>query len=176
MKKKLIRRMYEVGAIKFGDFVLSSGKKSNIYIDVKIASTYPDILSMIADAIASILKDVEFNKIACVELGGVPIAVAVSLKMNKPLVIFRKEKKQYGLGDDRIGVILPGEVFVVVEDVVTTGKSALSAAKRVEESGGIVKEIVAVVDREEADIKVKSVLKLSELINRSAELRESRQN
>ncbi len=176
MKNELIRRMYEVGAIKFGEFVLSSGKRSKIYIDVKIASTYPDILDMMAELISSILASVEFDKIACVELGGVPIAVATSLKMNKPLVIFRKEKKQYGLKDDRIGTISPGEKFVVVEDVVTTGKSALSTAKRVEESGGIVKEIVAVVDREEAEIDVKSVLKLSELVNLSAKLRGSHQN
>ena len=176
MKDKLIRRMHEVGAIKFGEFVLSSGKKSNVYVDVKIASTFPDVLGMIADAIASLLDGIEFDKIACVELGGVPIAVATSLKTNKPLVIFRKEKKRYGLGDDRIGANSPGDRFVVVEDVVTTGKSALSAARRIEEEGGVVVEIVAVVDREEAEIDVKSVLKLSELINRSAGLRESRQS
>ncbi|MEM4644720.1 MAG: orotate phosphoribosyltransferase, partial [Archaeoglobaceae archaeon] len=77
----LIRRLIEVGSLKFGDFVLSSGKRSNVYVDIKLASTYPDILDMIATAIAERLKDLKFDKIACIELGGVPIAIALSLKV-----------------------------------------------------------------------------------------------
>ncbi len=163
-KQELIRRMIDVGALKFGEFVLSSGKKSNVYVDVKLASTHPDVLKLISEGIAEIVKDLEFDKIACVELGGVPIAVAASLKLGKPLVIFRKEKKGYGLGEDRIGEIKDGERVLIVEDVVTTGKSALSAAKRVEEAGGRVMAIVAVVDREEGDVEVRSLLKLRELL------------
>ena len=163
-KKRLVERMIEVGALKFGDFVLSSGKRSRVYVDVKIASTYPDILNMIADGIAEILGDTEFDKIACVELGGVPIAVATSLKLHKPLVIFRKERKGYGLGGDRIGDIRRGERVVIVEDVITTGKSALSVVRRVEESGGSVVTIITVVDREESGRSYPSLLKLRELL------------
>ena len=160
----LIRRMVEVGALKFGDFVLSSGKRSRVYVDVKLASTFPDILEMIAEGMAAKLKEMDFDKIACVELGGVPIAVALSLKMKKPLVIFRKESKEYGVKGDRIGEVKVGERVVVVEDVITTGRSAFSAARRVEESGGIVKAIIAVVDREESGKEFMSILKLSELL------------
>ncbi len=111
------------------------------------------------------LKDLDFDRIACVELGGVPIAVALSLKMKKPLVIFRKEKKDYGVKGDRIGEVKRGERVVVVEDVITTGKSALSAARRVEESGAGVAAIIAVVDREESGRDFMSLLKLSDLID-----------
>lgn len=161
----LIRRMIEVGALKFGDFVLSSGKRSRVYVDVKLASTFPDILEMISEGMAEKLKDMDFDRIACVELGGVPIAVALSLKMKKPLVIFRKEKKDYGVKGDRIGEVKRGERVVVVEDVITTGKSALSAARRVEESGAGVAAIIAVVDREESGRDFMSLLKLSDLID-----------
>ena len=160
----LVRRMIEVGALKFGDFVLSSGKRSRVYVDVKLASTFPDILEMIAEKMAAKLKGLDFDRIACVELGGVPIAVALSLKLKKPLIIFRKEKKEYGVKGDRIGEVKRGERVVVVEDVITTGSSALSAARRVEESGAVVAGIIAVVDREESGKEFMSILKLSDLI------------
>lgn len=161
---ELLKRMIEIGALKFGNFTLSSGKKSSVYVDVKLASTYPDILEMITSRIAEAVKGLEFDRIACVELGGVPIAVAASLKLEKPLIIFRKERKDYGTGGDRIGELKEGEKVLIVEDVITTGKSVISAARRVEESGGTVEAIVAVVDREESDIKVLSLLKLSDLL------------
>ncbi len=162
--EKLITRMIETGALKFGDFVLSSGRRSNVYVDVKLASTFPDILEMIAEKMAERLRDLDFDRIACVELGGVPVAVALSLRMKKPLVIFRKEKKDYGVRGDRIGEVRKGEKVVVVEDVITTGSSALSAARRVEESGATVAGIIAVVDREESGKEFMSILKLSDLI------------
>lgn len=161
---ELAKKLLEVGALKFGDFTLSSGKKSNVYVDIKIAVTYPEILEKIADAMAEKLKRYEFDKIACIELGGVPIAVAVSLKMKKPLVIFRKEKKAYGLGGDAIGELKKGDKVVVVEDVITTGRSAISVAERVKEKGGEPIAIFAVVDREESEIKFESLIKLSDLI------------
>ncbi|MEM4496137.1 MAG: phosphoribosyltransferase family protein [Archaeoglobaceae archaeon] len=92
------------------------------------------------------------------------MGVSLSLKTGKPLVIFRKQKKEYGLGDDRIGSINLGDRFVLVEDVITTGKSAISAIERIEKAGGRVLKILAVVDRGESEIKFESVLKLSELL------------
>ncbi|AKG91933.1 orotate phosphoribosyltransferase [Geoglobus ahangari] len=160
----LLEMLKDAGAIKFGDFVLSSGKRSRVYIDVKQAITKPEVLEAIASQMAEKLRNVEFDRIACIELGGVPIAVALSLKTGKELVIFRKKRKEYGTGDDRIGEIRKGERVVVVEDVITTGKSARSVIERVEELGGEVKAVIAVVDREESDLEVISLLKLSEIL------------
>jgi len=162
----LIRRLKEVGAVKFGEFVLSSGQRSNVYIDVKHACTYPDILKLIAELMGEEAKDIDFDKIACIELGGVPIAVALSLKLEKPVVIFRKHKKEYGVKDDCIGVVNPGEKFVVVEDVTTTGKSALSVVERVEKRGGRVVAILSVVDRGANLKNLKSILKLDDIISK----------
>ncbi len=159
----MIRRLKEVGAIRFGEFVLSSGQKSNVYIDIKHACTYPDILKLIAELMSEVIRDVEFDKIACIELGGVPIAVALSLKLEKPVVIFRKRKKEYGVKDDCVGVVNPGERFVVVEDVTTTGKSALSVVERVKSRGGRVVMILSVVNRGANVKNLRSILRLDEI-------------
>ncbi len=161
---KLLALLKNSGSIKRGEFTLSSGKKSSIYIDIKQAVTHPEVLDEIASRMAEKLQALEFDKIACIELGGVPVAVALALKMKKPIVIFRKSKKDYGVQEDRIGRIKKGERIVVVEDVITTGKSAGNVIERVEKSGGKVVAVIAVVDREESDLNPVSLLRLSEII------------
>ncbi|HID42627.1 MAG TPA: orotate phosphoribosyltransferase, partial [Archaeoglobaceae archaeon] len=132
-------------------FTLCSGKKSNIYIDIKIACTHPELLELISNKIKERTEsaNISYDKIACVELGGVPIAVSLSLITGKPYIIFRKQKKEYGTGGDLIGEISKGEKILVVEDVTTTGSSAYSAVKRVENYGGDVVALISVVDRDE---------------------------
>lgn len=145
----LVKKLIDVGAVRFGEFILASGKKSNVYVDIKIASTHPDVLKAIAEAMAEKLKDLDFDKIACIELGGVPLAVALSLELNKPYVIFRKQKKDYGVRADYVGEIKEDEKFVVVEDVTTTGNSAWSVVERLKRYKAEVVALVVVVDREE---------------------------
>ncbi len=151
LEESLIKRMIEVGSLRFGEFILSSGRKSNFYIDIKQASTQPDILDMIADLIArkTTDKSLEYEKIACVELGGVPLAVSLSLKTRRPYLIFRKAKKDYGVKSDMIGDLKEGEKVLVIEDVTTTGSSAYSVVERVQERGGEIEAVIVVVDREE---------------------------
>jgi len=161
---ELIEMLEKAGAIKFGEFTLSSGKKSNVYIDIKQAVSHPEILEKIAELMAERLENLEFDRIACIELGGVPLAVALSIKIKKPLVIFRKQKKDYGTKDDRIGELKYGDRVVVVEDVITTGKSARSVIERVEKAGGKVVSVISVVDREESDLEPLALLKLSEIL------------
>ncbi len=161
---KLAEMLKGVGAVKHGDFVLSSGKKSSIYIDIKHAATKAEILDLISEEMEKLVRKLEYDKIACIELGGVPIAVALSLKTKKDLVIFRKERKDYGVEGDKIGEINEGERFLVVEDVITTGRSVRRVVERIERSGGVVAGIVAVVDRQESNLNVMSLLKLSDLL------------
>ncbi|MFO7968103.1 MAG: orotate phosphoribosyltransferase [Archaeoglobaceae archaeon] len=148
MLKDMLER---TGAVKFGDFTLSSGKESNIYIDIKIACTYPEVLSKISELVINKLgeKGIEYHKIACVELGGVPLAVSLSIVTGKPYAIFRKEEKGYGTGGDVIGSIEECEKVIIIEDVTTTGGSARSAVKRVEKLKGNVEAVISVVDRGE---------------------------
>jgi|Deesub1362A_J573_1020465.scaffolds.fasta_scaffold00212_22 orotate phosphoribosyltransferase len=162
--RKLIQKFKEVGALRFGEFTLSSGKKSNVYVDVKHACTFPDVLEEIANQMAEKLRNVEFHRIACVELGGVPLAVALSLKTRKPYLIFRKAKKDYGVESDAVGDIRAGEKIVVVEDVTTTGTSAASVVERVEKKGGRVVAVLTVVDRMEgAEERLRNLIALMRL-------------
>jgi orotate phosphoribosyltransferase len=147
-KEYLIEILKENNVFKKGDFVLSSGKKSNYYIDMKKAITNPEILSTIAKLITEKI-DNDINKVAGPALGAVPIATAISLRSKLPLLMIRKEKKGYGTSKLIEGELNNGDNVIVVEDVTTTGGSLLKAIKAIEENGGNVKKAFVVVDRQE---------------------------
>lgn len=96
LKRRLLKLLEEKKVIKTGDFILSSGKKSNYYVDIKKAITDPQVLDLIAELIKMNINTDKIDKIAGPALGAVPIATAVSLKTKKPLIIIRKEKKGTG--------------------------------------------------------------------------------
>lgn len=147
----LAEAMKNCEAIRFGDFTLASGKKSKYYIDIKKASTNPGVLKLIAVEIKNKIQEISIqgDSIGCVALGGVPIAVAVSLETGLPLVIVRKETKDYGAKGQIIGDPKPGSSIILVEDVTTTGGSVLKAIKILKEEGLKVHYVLVVVDREE---------------------------
>ena len=135
-----------VQVVQYGDFVLSSGKKSNYYVNVKRASSDPKILREMAKAISS---HVGHEKLAGMALGAVPLVVAVALQTDRLYVIVRKDQKEHGTMDKIEGDVRPGEEFIVIEDVATTGASALRVVKALRAKGAIAKKVVTVVDREE---------------------------
>jgi orotate phosphoribosyltransferase len=145
-KKELINLLKECGAIEFGRFILTSGAVSNYYIDIKKASTNPHILKKIAKAIAEYAKG--YDIIAGMELGAVPLAVAVSLETEIPYVIIRKEKREHGTGKQIEGGDVKGKKVLIVEDVTTSGGSVIKSVSILRENEAIVDEVIAVVDRE----------------------------
>ena len=152
-KEYLIDLLKENEVFLEGDFTLSSGKKSNYYINMKKAITEPEILSTISSLITEKIKDNEIDKVAGPALGAVPIATAVSLESKLPLLMIRKEKKGYGTSKLIEGELLEGDNVIVVEDVSTTGGSLLKAIKAIQENGGNVKRAFVVVDRQEGAIE-----------------------
>ncbi|MDR1722095.1 MAG: orotate phosphoribosyltransferase [Methanobrevibacter sp.] len=152
-KERLIQLLKENEVIKFGEFILSSGKESDYYIDIKKAITNPEILKTIAILISEKIDNLDntdkIDKVAGPVLGAVPIATAVSLKANLPLLMIRKEKKGYGTSKLIEGDLNSGEKILVVEDVTTTGGSLLKAVEAIKDNEGIVKKAIVVVDREE---------------------------
>jgi len=153
---KMLKEMLEkCGAIKYGEFTLTSGKKSNYYVDIKLASTRPDILREIASQMA---KKVEGDKIAGMELGAVPIASAVSLETNLPFLMVRKKKKDHGTAGRIEGKFERGDKVTVVEDVTTTGGSAVETVEVLREAGTEVERVLVVVDRKEgAEKRLKDI-------------------
>jgi orotate phosphoribosyltransferase len=148
-KQELIAALKACGAVRYGDFTLASGKKSKYYIDIKKASTDPKTLKLIARQAALRVKEMDVGTVAGVELGGVPLATAVSMETELPLLIVRKATKDYGTKSRFVGDIKPGDRLVMLEDVTTTGGSVIDAIKLVRETGAEVKYIISVVDREE---------------------------
>lgn len=152
-KKELIAALKACGAIRYGDFTLASGKKSKYYIDIKKASTDPKTLKLIARQAAFRIKQMDVNIIAGVELGGVPLATAVSIETELPLLIVRKAVKEYGTKSRFVGDIKPEDRLVMIEDVTTSGGSVRNAIEIVRETGANVKYVISVVDREEGAIE-----------------------
>lgn len=134
------------GAVRFGQFVLASGARSDVYVDVKHAWTDPARLRRLAQGLAARLGP--SAKLAGMELGAVPLVVATALQTGRPYVIVRKAAKGHGT-DQRIeGTISPGETVSVLEDVATTGGSMVETIELLRAAGARVDEAVVVVDRE----------------------------
>ena len=132
-------------AIEFGDFTLASGAKSRYYIDVKSAITNPELLSAIASTIAGAH---EFDVVAGVAVGGVPLATATALVAKKPFAIIRATEKTHGKKDVIIGNVHKKRVLLV-EDVTTSGGSALYGIETLRRAGAQANHVVTVVDREQ---------------------------
>jgi orotate phosphoribosyltransferase len=132
-------------AIEFGDFTLASGKKSPYYVDIKTAVTNPDLLVAVVSAIAEQHK---FDVVAGVAVGGVPLAVATSIITKKPYAIIRAEEKDHGKKEVIIGAVRDREVLLV-EDVTTSGGSALYGITALRAAGARADRVVTVVDREQ---------------------------
>jgi len=141
--KQLLKDMK---VVQTGEFILASGKKSNYFVNIKRASTNPQVLREIGKAMAPYVGEA---KIAGMALGAVPLAVAVALETNRPFVMVRKEPKDHGTKDLIEGEVLPGEKFVIVEDVATTGGSTMRVVSALREKGANVAKAVVVVDRQE---------------------------
>ena len=169
-KEFLRKKLLELGAVKFGEFVLTSGKKSDYYVDIKDAATDPHVVEAIGEIFS---KMVAAKVIAGMELGAVPLLVSTSLSGKIRYVIIRKERK-HGTGKLNIGEIVPDERVDIIEDVVTTGNSVLKAVNFIRESGGIATRAYCVVDREEGGkellsengVELHPIFRISELRNR----------
>jgi orotate phosphoribosyltransferase len=140
----LKQMLKDMKVVQTGEFILASGKKSNYFVNIKRASTNPHVLREIGKAMAPYVGEA---KIAGMALGAVPLAVAVALETNRPFVMVRKEPKDHGTKDLIEGEVLPGEKFVVVEDVATTGGSTMRVVSALREKGANVAKAVVVVDR-----------------------------
>lgn len=143
------RLLKETGAVKFGDFTLSSGKKSDLYIDCRKITLHPQGAKLITKIILEKIKGLKVDALGGLTLGADPITGAVVALSNIPGFIVRKKEKEHGTKQKIEGLIEPGWNVVIVEDVSTTGASALQAIEAAEAIGAKVVKVISVVDREE---------------------------
>jgi len=165
--------LLEAGCIKFGEFTLKSGLKSPIYIDLRQIITYPALLRQVGAAYLPLLAKLEFSRLAGLPYAAIPIATAISLAGEYPLIYPRKEIKSYGTKAEIEGEYHAGEKVVVIDDLATTGGSKFEAIEKLSAAGLVVKDVVVLVDRQsgakealaQAGFKLHAVLTIGEMLD-----------
>jgi len=166
---RLIAALRDADAVQYGEFELSHGGTSDYYVDKYLFETDPHCLELIAEAFA---EKIDESKLAGVALGAVPLVAVTSVETGLPYVIARKKAKEYGTAKRIEGRLDDGEEVVVLEDIATTGNSAIDAVEALREAGAEVNRVLVVVDREEGaseqlaeyDLELDSLVTASELL------------
>ena len=165
--------LLEAGCIKFGNFTLKSGLQSPIYIDLRQIISHPKLLADVAQAYLPLLSTLQFSRLAGLPYAAIPIATAISLAGNYPMIYPRKEVKAYGTKAQIEGQYQAGETVVVIDDLATTGGSKFEAIEKLTGAGLVVKDVVVLVDRqsgakeslEQAGYSLHAVLTIGELLD-----------
>jgi uridine monophosphate synthetase len=153
--------LFEAGCVQFGRFKLKSGLISPIYLDLRLLVSDPAALWQTAGALAEIIRGLPgadgqptrpkltFDLIAAIPYAALPIGVALSLTIDRPMIYPRKEIKAYGTSRPIEGRFEPGDKVLVLDDLITRGDSKLEAIAPLEENGLVVEDILVVIDREQ---------------------------
>jgi orotate phosphoribosyltransferase len=155
LKQLLIER-----SVRTGDFILASGKSSSFYVDARMTTMSPEGLALIGPLSLDLIENAGWtpDSVGGLTLGADPVSFSISRASvdRLPLVrafTVRKQAKTHGIGNLIEGPFRSGDKVVVVEDVVTTGKSALQAIDAVVQAGANVLGVLAVVNRNEGGVK-----------------------
>ncbi|MBS0190748.1 MAG: orotate phosphoribosyltransferase [Planctomycetes bacterium] len=155
MSKEALARSIADAALLRGQFTLRSGKTSSYYLDKYLFSTRPEVLGQLAPMFAERIDalearlDIEIDRLAGAELGGIPLVTAASLATGLPSIFVRNKKKDYGTAKQVEGALEKDDVVVMLEDVATTGGQALEAVAVLREAGAKVVAVIATIDRME---------------------------
>ena len=176
-KVEIAKILHKIDALKFGVFKLTSGKASPYYIDLRVVPSFPDAFRQICDFYSDYIINrigiENFDRIAGVPLAGIPFASQIAYNLKKPFLYVRKSIRHHGRQRRVEGILISGDRVLLVDDLVTTGLNLKKAAESIRAEGGVVKEAVAFLDREEggkeklerSGIKVHTLLKISEMAN-----------
>lgn len=146
---RLAQLLYDIGAVKFGQFTLKDGRQSPFYVDLRLLITDPNVLREVGRAMVERMRSagLKCDRIAGLPYAGLPIAVAMSLESGLPLIYPRKEAKGYGTQRLIEGAPVAGERVLVVDDVITSGGAKIEAIAPLREAGLVAEDVLVLVDR-----------------------------
>lgn len=146
----ILADLHNIGALKYDPikpFTLKSGEQSPYYFDMRLAISYPEIVKRIITAINNVLNGKVIERVCGVPLGGVPYASAYSMQYNIPQLLCREEAKEHGNQSHISGYYRPGDIVLLIEDVVTTGKSIYNIAQILQNAGLVVIQFCIIIRR-----------------------------
>ena len=141
--------LWEIGAVKTGEFRLTSGKISNIYIDLRKLPSYPEAFRKVVKLLVEKAGQYSFDYVCGIAIGGLPLATAIAYEMSKPLIYARREKKTHGTMKQLEGDYARGSRILIIDDVATTGGTLVDIVNLVKSEGLEVTGALIVVDRGE---------------------------
>lgn len=149
-----LRLLLRQKAVLHGDFVLSSGQRSNVYLDARIVTLSAKGAWLTGEAFTDALAGHDVDAVAGLAIGADPIVASIaafagSIGRSLDGLIVRKERKEHGAGRRIEGPWRAGMRVSIVDDTLTTGASSLQAASAVKEAGGSIEGIYALIDREQ---------------------------
>lgn len=147
MKRELLAKKIFVASHLTGTFVLRSGQVSNEYFDKYLFEADPHILSEIASHMEALIP-IGTEVLAGLEMGGIPVATALSLNTGLRVCFVRKKAKEYGTCKIAEGEGVSGRHICIIEDVVTTGGAILDAARELRRAGATVEHVLCVIERD----------------------------
>lgn len=148
-KATIINQLYDIGAVRIGEFTLASGQTSHVYIDLRQIVSYPTLLQGVANAIWSACGNPEAELICGVPYTALPIATSLSLTHNLPMIMVRKEPKKYGTKKQIEGAYKIGQTCLLIEDLVTTGGSVAKTAELLTSESLTVTDMAVLIDRQQ---------------------------
>jgi len=145
----LYHQLYTINAIRFREFILKSGVRSPIDINLQQIIGYPQILRAVANKIWQQVADFDIKLICGVAYTALPIATCIALEHNIPMVMCRKENKDHGIHKRVAGVFTPGQHCLIIEDIITTASSVLETVHTLQQEGLIVHHVAAFLNRQQ---------------------------
>lgn len=173
LKRSLISALVATSCLKFGDFVLKSGKHSPFYIDLRRLVADPRAMALAGQAYASLAEGLGFVSLAGIPAAGLPLATAASLATGKPMIWPRMPVKEHGTGNRVEGDWRPGQRVLLLDDLITTGASKLEAAQILRGEGLVIEDLVVLIERgregrkdmDKAGIRLHAFLHVRELFS-----------
>ncbi|MBN2652562.1 MAG: orotidine-5'-phosphate decarboxylase [Spirochaetales bacterium] len=178
LKQDLLKGLIDTECFRLGEFVLKSGIKSPFYVDLRKTSADPKLMKIVGKAYARLMEGLEGVSVAGIPVAAISLATVASLETGLPMIYPRMNAKSHGTGNMIEGKFAAGDRVILLDDLITTGKSKIEAVEILRGAGLIVEDLVVLLERgaqgrkdmEAAGIRLHSFAKVEELFDRCLEL------